>query len=163
MQPQPQKTQPISKRPLYRGRAVPVGLGDLDTLPGDGIGLFCWTDARPLAGVTALLDWRLCGALTAALQREVITGAWGDVLLMPSTPRLSRRRIFLFGLGDSREWHMSMLERARSHATDVMRAAGVAHVVLGAPASRTIDDIEPSFAQVCAERSHRDLTLLVVK
>ncbi len=142
---------------------MPVGLGDLDTLPGDGIGLFCWSDARPLAGVTGLLDWRLCGALTAALQREVITGAWGDVLLMPSTPRLSRRRVFLFGLGDSREWHLSMLERGCAVATEVMRSAGVAHVVLGAPASRSMDDIEPSFAQICADRSRRDFTLLVVK
>lgn len=160
MQYQPLRAYP-SRRVAQRGRALSVTLADLDTLPGDGLGLFCWTDVRPLVGVCGLVDWRLCGALSVALQANIVTGAIGDVLMMPASARLMRRRVFLFGLGDSNHWAPSVLERGCAHAVDVMRRAGVQHIALGAPASRTIDDMQSIFVHVCTPKVHRDLTLLV--
>jgi hypothetical protein len=72
-------------------------------------------EERPPRGVTGLVDWRLAGRISRLLLRGFLTGALGEVLLIPGRPRLPFDKIVLFGLGNQAEFEeaifRSVLER----------------------------------------------------
>ncbi len=82
---------------------VAAELARLDGLDRtEALVLSFFTDERPLRGVAALADWRLAGRLSRLLKAGKMTGARGEVtLLPPSRNRLPFERIVLFGLGES--------------------------------------------------------------
>ena len=144
-----------SKAP--RGVAVGVSrrtfidLAALDALEAEAVGLFCWSDVRPLAGVAGYIDWRLCGALSETLQSRMFRGDAGEVLLVPVFGRFGPRRLFVFGLGPFKGWEAGGLSEACRHAYDVMRNAGVKKVVLAAPAVRQRTTLEAAFTKAVSE------------
>src|SRR5436305_1045253 len=69
--------------------------------PGDLFIIPIYTDIRPLRGPAGLLDWRLCGDLSAALREERLTGEVGEKLLLP-TRRIPWQAILVMGAGSSR-------------------------------------------------------------
>jgi hypothetical protein len=121
----------------------------VDTNRCDTVAVFCWTDVRPLQGAAAWLDWRLCGAVSHALERGDITGERAEVVLMPTRGRLGRRRLFVFGLGSSSK--IDDLVAAVKNALDVLRRAGANGVVVFAPRSAG-DGMDPEAAFVRAVR-----------
>lgn len=71
----------------------------LDTLEVETLALFLLTDARPLRGAAGIVDWRLCGELSRALQSGGLTGKLGERLLMPTNGRIGAKRLLVFGAG----------------------------------------------------------------
>lgn len=80
-------------------RFVPPELRRLDKLRCEALALSFFEDDRPLVGTAGLVDWRLGGMLSKLLLRGRLTGARGEVALLPPRPRLPLHKLFLFGLG----------------------------------------------------------------
>jgi len=78
---------------------VPPNLSALDALESEVLACSIWEDVRPCDGVAGLCDWRLGGAISSLQRQGFVTGARGDLLLMPGRPRLSFDKILLFGAG----------------------------------------------------------------
>ncbi len=80
-------------------RFVPLELPRIDTLRAEVAVLPFFADERPLRGAAGLCDWRLCGKLSRVLQRGRVTGALGEVTLVPGRPRLPFDKLLLVGCG----------------------------------------------------------------
>lgn len=80
-------------------RFVAPDLRQLDALSGEVVCCGVWEDERPMVGLAGLLDWRLAGRLSALLRQGFVTGAAGEVVMMPVRPKLPFEKVILFGLG----------------------------------------------------------------
>lgn len=56
-------------------------------------------DEAPPHGVAGLLDWRLAGRVSRLIERGFLTGAVGEVVLVPGKPKLPFDKVLLFGVG----------------------------------------------------------------
>ncbi len=75
-------------------------LADLDAVEAEVLVCSVWQDARPTGGVASLCDWRFGGRLSAHLQEGFVTGALGEVLLVPGRPRLGFEKVLFVGAGE---------------------------------------------------------------
>jgi len=127
--------------------------GDLAALDAlrpevDALGLFCFTDERPLAGVAGFVDWRVCGAISRALEQNIFHGDNDEVMLLPARGRLAGRRVFLFGLGAKSEATADTMVGGCSAALDVMRRAGCRKAAIALPVSPEIPINEERFLEI---------------
>lgn len=150
-----------SQREPDRTSGLPVAIGDLaavDRFRGDTLAVFCWSDIRPLRGVAGYVDWRLCGALSQTIEGGLFGAATGEVMLMPLTGRLGRRRMFVFGLGASEPEGEASLRRVCRQAFDVLEGARAERVTFIAPRTLAEEGSEGAFLRALgAERSGRAL------
>jgi hypothetical protein len=58
-----------------------------------------FSERRPLAGITGLLDWRLHGHLSRLAIRGFLSGARGEAVLMPLGDRLPIAHLVILGAG----------------------------------------------------------------
>ncbi|MCC6623098.1 MAG: hypothetical protein IT385_17705 [Deltaproteobacteria bacterium] len=110
---------------------VPPDLRALDDNPSDVIVLGTFADERPLEGVTGLVDWRLCGAISSWKLGGLVSGVYGEQLVYPTRGRLSHPTLLLLGLGTRAE-HRS--DRAFAMAQQAIRTAsglGASSITLG--------------------------------
>ena len=138
-------------------------LRGLDRLDVEALAVFCWADARPLAGVAGYLDWRLCGALSRLIEQGLFAGRLDEVLLMPVSSRLRIRRLFVFGLGSTDEFGPAVIRRVGRQAVDVMRRAGVADVCFAAPQRRRDSDGPQDFKNVLERHLAGTIDCLVME
>lgn len=110
----------------------PGGLAAFDTLRSDTLAVFWPLGARPLAGAAGYLDWRMCGALSRAMEGGVFTGEPGEVMLIPTEGRLGKRRVFVFGVAASQASADPWDATCRA-ACDVLLKAGARVVSVVAP------------------------------
>jgi hypothetical protein len=80
-------------------RFVLTELARIDALRYEAVALPFFEDERPLRGAAGLCDWRLCGRLSAILAGGRVTGALGEVTLLPARPRLPFDKMLLVGCG----------------------------------------------------------------
>jgi hypothetical protein len=80
-------------------------LHELDALEAETLVCSVWQDVRPNDGVAALCDWRFSGRLSKLMTTGFLTGAFGEVLLVPGRPRISFEKILLFGAGARAEFN----------------------------------------------------------
>lgn len=117
--------------PLSEIRWVPNDLRALDDAPAELLVLTAFSDERPLEGLAGLIDWRLCGALSAWRMGGFSTGALGERILYPSAHRLAQERLLFVGLGRREEFRS---DRAHAIAEAVLEAAiglGTVHLMTG--------------------------------
>ncbi len=138
---------------------LPVTPGDqpaVDEFRGDSLAVFCWSDVRPLRGAAGFVDWRLCGALSHAIEEKQFAGDLGEVVLMPVGGRLGKRRLFLFGLGPASARSDDHLRTACRGAFDVLEDAKVERVTFVTPHTLEEDDSERAFLRALgSEREGR--------
>lgn len=133
--------------PLIR----PVDLIGLDDLNGDALALFCWSDVRPLKGVLGLVDWRLGGSVSRAMEAGLFAGHMDETLLLPAVPRMGTKRLFIFGLGPRSGWDTAVLRQGCKRAADVLARAGTQAWRLGCPAALGDVRIEQAFVKAATE------------
>ena len=80
-------------------RFVALELARLDEIDSEVLACSVWSDARPSHGLAGLCDWRLGGRLSDLERRGLVTGALGEVVLLPGKPRLTFDKILVFGAG----------------------------------------------------------------
>ncbi|HVJ91183.1 MAG TPA: M17 family peptidase N-terminal domain-containing protein [Labilithrix sp.] len=80
-------------------RFVPRALRNLDEVSAEIVACGIYRDARPLAGLAGLLDWRLAGRLSRLTKQGFLRGEVGELLAMPVRPRLPFDKLIVAGLG----------------------------------------------------------------
>lgn len=80
-------------------RFVTPELARLDEIDSEVLACAVWADARPAHGLAGLCDFRLGGRISDLLRRDHVTGALGEVVMLPGKPRLTYDKILLFGAG----------------------------------------------------------------
>lgn len=139
--------------------------GDLEALDGldaEDVGVFCWSDVRPLAGPAGFLDWRLCGALSRTMEQRLFEARRAEVLLVPAAGRTRLRRVFVFGLGPAQETSDTVLRHVCRQAYEVMQRAGVGKLVWLAPTARRRPDLEEVFLRAMGEELPGRVDLVLV-
>src|SRR5262249_17344054 len=77
-------------------RFVPPELARLDEIDCEVLACTVWSDVRPSHGLAGLCDWRLGGRLSDLERRGLVTGALGEVVLVPGKPRLTFDKLLVF-------------------------------------------------------------------
>ncbi|MBE2251705.1 MAG: peptidase M17 [Myxococcus sp.] len=98
-------------------------------------------DQRPLQSGAGFVDWRLCGALSRALDSGFFTGSPGENLLTPSEGRLPAPMIFAVGLGSSGTVTPLGLEHALTASLSMLQKAKAEHVALAVPPLPQLDAV----------------------
>jgi hypothetical protein len=80
-------------------RFITPELARLDEIDSEILACSVWSDARPSHGLAGLCDWRLAGRIAELERKSFVTGALGEVVLLPGKPRLSFDKLLLFGAG----------------------------------------------------------------
>jgi hypothetical protein len=83
-------------------RFITPELARLDEIDSEVLACSVWSDARPSHGLAGLCDWRLGGRVSDLERRGLITGALGEVVLLPGKPRLTFDKLLVFGAGPRR-------------------------------------------------------------
>lgn len=122
-------------------------LAGIDATTSDAIAVFCFVDQRPLKGVAGYLDWRLCGALSRAIESGRFRCEPGEVMLLPATGRIRDKRIFAFGLGRVQDATAEAFAKVGRTAIEVTGRAGVAELALAAPRSSRRPELEVEFVR----------------
>jgi hypothetical protein len=78
---------------------VSPNLSELDGLESEVLACSVFEDVRPCDGVAGLCDWRFGGRIAKLMLDGFVTGARGEVVLVPGQPRMSFEKILLFGAG----------------------------------------------------------------
>jgi hypothetical protein len=74
-------------------------LASLDEASGELLACAVWSDARPSHGLAGLCDWRLAGRISTLERSGFVSGALGEVVLLPGKPRLTFDKLLVFGAG----------------------------------------------------------------
>ena len=146
-----------------RSKVVVGNLDGLDGWAGDAIGVFVFSDVKPLSGVAGYVDWRACGALSRTLEAHNFEGARGESMLLPTKMRAAFRRLFVFGLGSSTDVDAGIMRNECRKAVRAMKDAGVTDVAIAAPSSRAKRELEKEFAKAAATAISNELTVLFVE
>jgi hypothetical protein len=80
-------------------RFVSPELARLDEIDSEVLACAVWSDARPSHGLAGLCDWRLGGRISDLERRGLLTGALGEVVLLPGKPKLTFDKVLVFGAG----------------------------------------------------------------
>lgn len=146
-------------------RFVPLDLSRIDGLRFEAIALSCFEDERPLRGAAGLCDWRLCGRLTKLLVRGWITGAQGEVTLVPVRPRLPFDKLLLFGLGARAGFTRQVYEETLVRMLAALEKLRLRTFVTALPGRGTGDvaaaDAIRWFLNVVADRTDFDEVVIV--
>ena len=135
---------------------LPVDLSRWDSAPpGDAICVPVWTDVRPLRGAAGLLDWRMCGRLSAMLSSGKVTGAEGEQTLFPSAHRLPWRLVLALGAGPRRDFSEKRFQASVRRGFDAAKGLGARRLALALPGR----DGEASGTTALTSRRALDLLL----
>lgn len=148
---------------MSRKRVVSGNLDGLDNWGGDAIGLFLFSDVKPLAGVAGFVDWRACGALSRTLEGLNFEAKRGESMLLPTRMRAAFRRLFVFGLGATTDVDAGIMRNECRKAVRAMKDAGVTDIALAAPASRAKRDLEKEFVKAAATAVSNELSIVFVE
>jgi hypothetical protein len=129
---------------------IHADLKAIDAMTAEALAVFCFADVRPLAGAAEMLDWRVGGRLSRALERGLLSGALGESALMPTAGRC-RRRVFMFGLGAVATADRATFKTVCRESMETLRRAGAAGAAFVAPATRHDPEIEAEFLRAIAE------------
>ncbi len=109
-----------------------------DSGTSEALALSFFEDERPLRGAAGLADWRLSGRISRMVKSGRMTGARGEVTMLPPPGnRLGSERLFLFGLGASRPFEEREYRAATRRVRDVLARAGVSRYLAQPPGRAT--------------------------
>lgn len=80
-------------------RFLPANVRALDEARAELCAFSVFADERPFKRVAGLLDWRLSGKLSSLAKKGFVSGAAGEVVLLPGRPQLPFDKLLVFGLG----------------------------------------------------------------
>ncbi|HEX3698784.1 MAG TPA: M17 family peptidase N-terminal domain-containing protein [Polyangia bacterium] len=128
---------------------LPVELARWDQAkPSELLTVGFWSDVRPLRGVPGLLDWRLCGKLSAWMASGKVAGTDGEQTLFPSGGRLPWKLVLVAGLGRRADFTEKKFRAVVHRIVKTMRGLGLQRAAMalpgrgestGIPARRALD------------------------
>jgi hypothetical protein len=114
-------------------RFVPPDLRRLDELSAEVATCALFEDDWPMTGLAGLLDWRLAGRLSALGRSGYLTGASGEVMLVPGRPRVPFEKVVLLGLGRREAFDEDACTRALERIGGVLEGLKVRRAVVELP------------------------------
>lgn len=122
-------------------RFVTPDLRRLDEAGAEVVACGIWRDARPLTGLSSLLDWRLAGRLSRLARQGFLLGEVGEVLVVPARPRLPFDKLLAFGLGPRASFGDTIFRQVLERVLDSLAGLHVKKAVLELPGrgDRAID------------------------
>lgn len=124
---------------------VPPDLRRLDELPTEVLVATLFSDERPPRGLTGLLSWRLAGRVDRLLESGFVTGACGEVVLIPGRPRLTAEKVLLFGLGPRAAFDEGVFDEVAAHVLRTLSGLSCRTAVIELP-GRHVDALAPELA-----------------
>jgi hypothetical protein len=124
---------------------VAPDLRKLDRLHVGALVLYLQENEVPLPDVRGLVDWRLCGTLSRLVQLGKLTGADGEVVLLPVGHRMACERLVLMGLGPRRDLTSDDLDDAVRRALRALARMRVHSAAVALP-GRPFGDTDPAAA-----------------
>ena len=112
---------------------VSATLRSLDELQAEVLVLPFFSDERPLCGPTALIDWRLCGALSRKLMAGYLDGHFGEKGLVAAPVRIKSEGLLLVGLGETAAFDLDRAREASALIADSLAQARVSTAALVLP------------------------------
>ncbi|NUP09249.1 MAG: leucyl aminopeptidase [Polyangiaceae bacterium] len=91
-------------------RFVAPSLAKLDELDTEVLVATVHSDVRPARGVVGLCDFRMGGRISKLLRTGFVSGARGEVVMVPGKPFLSFDKILLFGAGPIAEMDLGRFD-----------------------------------------------------
>jgi hypothetical protein len=89
-----------------------VDTRDISAVSCELLGLWCFSDERPLKGLTGLLDWRLDTAVSRLIMAGTVSGFWGEKVLMCGFDACPSQGFLLMGLGSMAEFDEERMREA---------------------------------------------------
>jgi hypothetical protein len=108
-------------------------LRSLDRLAGEIVVCSMFEGERPPRGISGLLDWRLGGLLSRLCLDGFLTGARGELLLVPGRPRVAFDKIVIVGLGARDAFDAARYEETTAKVLRVLDDLGVRRVTIDLP------------------------------
>jgi hypothetical protein len=143
-------------------------LSELDGLESEVLACSVFEDVRPCEGVAGLCDWRLGGRIANLMRSGFVSGARGELMLLPGRPRMSFEKILLFGAGPHATFDEECFREVMLHMLRAVEGLGARVAVVQLPgrqndlitAERAADMLLEAAAQSAARKRH-DLWTLV--
>jgi len=141
---------------------LPVDLNRWDAAPGgDLLAVGLWSDVRPPRGAAGLLDWRLCGRLSALMAAGKVAGAPDEQTLIPSGRRLPWKLVLFAGLGARADFSERRFVAAVHRTLKTMRGLKLARLAVALP-GRDAERIAARRAfQLFADESDKTLPVVM--
>jgi hypothetical protein len=114
-------------------RFVAPDLSELDVASAELLACCVWSDVRPVRGTAGLVDFRLAGKLSELSRGAFLSGARGEVLLVPGRPKLPFERMLVFGLGDRAAFTDDAYEESLRHISSVLEDLHAPRAVVELP------------------------------
>jgi hypothetical protein len=120
---------------------------------------------RPPKGVAGLVDWRLVGRVSRLVVDGFVSGALGEVLLVPGRPKLPFDKILLFGIGNQRDFSELVFRAVVEKVLSTLEGLKARTAVVELP-GRHFDGIAPERAadillEMSANRPDHDAWTLI--
>lgn len=114
-------------------RFVAPDLRRLDEAGSEVVVCGVWKDRRPLTGLAGLLDWRLAGRLSRLAKQGFLVGEVGEVLVLPSRPRLPFDKLLVAGLGPRAAFGDATFKTILTRVVDALDGLSVKKAVIELP------------------------------
>jgi hypothetical protein len=114
-------------------RFVLPELRRIDEVGAEVIACGVYRDTRPLTGLAALLDWRIAGRLSKLAREGFLLGEVGEVLVVPSRPRLPFDKLLAFGLGPRPSFAEATFRKVLERVLDALAGLHVKKAVIELP------------------------------
>ena len=138
---------------------VEPDLRAIDTTSAEVIACSVFQDERPMRGLAGLLDWRLAGRLSVLAKNDFLTGAEGEIVLVPGRPYVRFEKILVLGIGPRSAFDDGVVRRVLGKLVSALEGLKVRRALVEVP-GRPSGKLEPARAAEllleCAESSLED-------
>jgi len=110
-------------------------LHQIDRVVADTMVVCVFEEERPPRGVSGLVDWRMCGRLSALMVSGLVTGRFREAVLLPSYGRLPASRICVYGLGRLAEFSPTRAREASWFVADSLHRLRSTAFITAVPGS----------------------------
>lgn len=114
-------------------RFVARDLRRLDETSAEVVACGVYRDARPLAGLAGLVDWRLCGKLSRLAKDGFLLGEVGEVVAIPVRPRLPFDKLLVAGLGPRASFGDATFKKVTTRIIDAIAGLHAKKAILELP------------------------------
>ena len=112
---------------------VEPDLRAIDTTSAEVIACSVFQDERPMRGLAGLLDWRLAGRLSALAKTDFLTGAEGEVVLVPGRPHLRFEKVLVLGVGPRASFDEGVVRRVLARLVSALDGLKVRRALVEVP------------------------------
>jgi hypothetical protein len=138
---------------------VEPDLRAIDTTSAEVIACSVFQDERPMRGLAGLLDWRLAGRLSVIAKNDFLTGAEGEIVLVPGRPYVRFEKILVLGIGPRASFDEGVVRRVLAKLVSALDGLKVRRALVEIP-GRASGKLEASQAAEllleCAESALED-------